>query len=82
MAKEVSTITQTQPAAKNASRWRVKHPLLGHEIAVAVTADEAKDIVLRRRFPGESQDPKWLEAMKNTQMRVSRIEEPAHSAQG
>lgn len=55
---------------KPAQRWRVKHPMLGAHVVEAETADEAKEKVLRDKFPLESQDPAWLSGMKQMSMRV------------
>ena len=54
-------------------RWRVKHAAIGAFVVEADSPDEAKEKVLRDKYPGESQDPKWLDTMKGMSMRVARL---------
>lgn len=71
MAKKDQTQEPAAPA-QELRRWRVKHPAIGAFIREAATADEAKEIVLRERYPGDCQNPDWLKAAKLT-MRVAEL---------
>lgn len=53
-------------------RWRVKHPALGSFVVTADTAKEAKELVFKEQFPGDSQDEVWLEQSIKT-ARVGRL---------
>lgn len=72
-----ATTAQASPSVP-LRKFRVKHIEYGHMLVEAVDADDAKTQMLRKRFPAESRDQKWLDGMRaSISFRVAEVIKPA-----